>query len=157
MNHKLHILFDGEELLEVDSNKKLNLTDDQPTTSSHEQNDVDTIGVNILKDSDTETSASKTDLQSPKINVSLKQEIDDVLNKSNQSNEDDEFSTPELPDNSASITELVTPATPRVYSPEKACIVDLHHTKLPWKDGNVEMTEVDAFTKGLFNILFRAI
>ena len=74
---------------------------------------------------------SKVDLHPPKINVSIKEEIEDALNKAVESDDTEECPTPDLPDNSSGNTEF---HTAQLVSPQKACIVELHH--IDW--GNKE-------------------
>lgn len=140
INYKLHILFDGEELLEERISKKRsrNLPKVTKLSKNEEEQDVEQDIFKFIDPSISQSNITKVDVETP--HLSLKEEMDDALKKSDEdNNEMEECPIPEIPDNSTSYTKLVTATTPHIYSQEKACIVDLHHTKLPYKKDELEV------------------
>lgn len=136
INYKLHILFDGEELLEVKNlgNQLNSATELSPTFLKLQENTS-----NLHSDQNKPTS-SKHDDEDPKVaetsliepEVSIQDEINDALKKEGIITKDVDNNEEDGQKNSSctSNNELVIPQTPRILSPEKACIVDLHHIKV---------------------------
>ena len=136
INYKLHILFDGEELLEVKNldNQLNSATELSPTFLKLQENssnvDPDQNKPTSSKHEDDDPKVAETSLMQPE--VSIQDEINDALKKEGiitkdaDNNEEDAQKNPSCTYNN----ELVIPQTPKILSPEKACIVDLHHTKV---------------------------
>ena len=147
------MLFDGEELLE-DSNSKKDGKEEIKNSKEDLTHDDNTESKNELNTStNSQTGASKSDLETPTISLSLKEEIDHALTKEDNKDDTEGISTPELPDNSAFNTELEVPTllqlVNHVYLTEKACIVDLHHTKLNYKDEDKDVDEIEKDKTGM--------
>ena len=151
INYKLHILFDGEELLEVKNldNQLNSATELSPTFLKLQENSS-----NLHSDQNKPTS-SKHDDEDPKVaetsliqpEVSIQDEINDALKKEGIITEDGQKNS-----SCTSNNELVIPQTPRILSPEKACIVDLHHTKVDDEE-NQKTDEVENAndTEGIYD------
>lgn len=78
----------------------------------------------------------------PDIGISLKDEIDDALNKteSNEADDSTTLSTPEVPDNSQSNNSQLITTKPTCSPVERAFVVDLQPTKIEYK--GKEETEI---------------
>lgn len=133
INHKLHILFDGEELLEDDKNKDDEAAGtDKSQCPSKETSPRPPIGSSVGNIPVPDTN----DLPSPDLGISLKDEIEDALNKTENNDSDNNTgrpSVPEVADNSQSNAELIT-TTPTCSPVERAFVVDLQCTKIEYSD-----------------------
>lgn len=139
INHKLHILFDGEELLEEDKNKE---GDDDAVETPHDEqqqgeaNDPSDLKLNSGNSANNIPVPYTNDLLQPDLGISLKDEIEDALKKAEGNKSETStgrLSTPEVPDNSQSNAELVT-TTPTCSPVERAFVVDLQCTKTEYQD-----------------------
>lgn len=136
INYKLHILFDGEELLEVKNldNQLNSATELSPTFLKLQENssnvDPDQNKPTSSKHEDDYPKVAETSLMQPE--VSIQDEINDALKKEGIITKDADINEEDAQKNSSCTynNELVIPQTPKILSPEKACIVDLHHTKV---------------------------
>ena len=157
INYKLHILFDGEELLEVKNldNQLNSATELSPTFLKLQENSL-----NLDPDQDKPTS-SKHDDDDPKVaetslmkpEVSIQDEINDALKKEGIITKDIDNNEEDAQKNSncTSNNELVIPQTPRILSPEKACIVDLHHTKVNDEENKTNEMENGNDIEGIYD------
>ena len=136
INYKLHILFDGEELLEVKNldNQLNSATELSPTFLKLQENssnvDPDQNKPTSSKHEDDDPKVAETSLMQPE--VSIQDEINDALKKEGIITKDADNNEEDAQKNSSCTynNELVIPQTPKILSPEKVCIVDLHHTKV---------------------------
>ena len=136
INYKLHILFDGEELLEVKNldNQLNSATELSPTFLKLQENssnvDPDQNKPTSSKHEDDDPKVAETSLMQPE--VSIQDEINDALKKEGIITKDADNNEEDAQKNFSCTynNELVIPQTPKILSPEKACIVDLHHTKV---------------------------
>ena len=135
INYKLHILFDGEELLEVKNldNQLNSATELSPTFLKLQENssnvDPDQNKPTSSKHEDDDPKVAETSLMQPE--VSIQDEINDALKKEGIITKDADNNEDAQKNSSCTYNnELVIPQTPKILSPEKACIVDLHHTKV---------------------------
>ncbi|XP_066911070.1 pecanex-like protein 1 isoform X2 [Clytia hemisphaerica] len=149
VNHKLHILFDGEELLEDDKNKEGDDSDKDKSSSpndsaSKENNDDSATKI------DNETSIT-SDPTKRRYSVDNLEEI--VLNVAkpgkdsttdNLGQDEDKAASESLtPDKNTPQSELVL--SPVVLSPaERAVVVDLHSTKADFKEQDTKNGVTDA-------------
>ena len=142
VNHKLHILFDGEELLEEDKNKEgdssvkeKSSSSNLPNDSANKENNDDSatkVDNDTSKTSDpAERRFSLTNLEEVVLNVAKTD--NDSTGDGLKQNEDKEASGSLTHDKNTPQSELVL--SPVVLSPaERAVVVDLHSTKADFKE-----------------------
>ena len=159
INYKLHILFDGEELLEVKNldNQLNSATELSPTFLKLQENssnvDPDQNKPTSSKHEDDDPKVAETSLMQPE--VSIQDEINDALKKEGIITKDADNNEEDAQKNSSCTynNELVIPQTPKILSPEKACIVDLHHTKVNDEENKkTEEMENANDTEGIYDL-----
>ena len=142
INHKLHILFDGEELLEEDKNKEGDSPEKEKSNVQTQENDN--------KDSEIEVDKESGDPKVEEDNFMTMLETPEALEAFFNNGENQAISTEAIQihtENGDSLdksslqqsnTELVT-SSPTHSPVERAVVVDLHSTKVDFKEKTGEI------------------